>query len=278
MNRTGKRILFIVLGIITFLAFYSTTFAAPTFKYESNWSVSVDFVGDQPNATLLVEVWKYDGNTNALLNTFSETRPLNCTLGKGVHIIGAEAHFTGGGGIECAMPSIKEMVKNMTSGEYTPPEECTCKSGAVVSSDVEITPNLSKHDRENPIAIMDDIQFSSPVLAYSSARSKLNMTVDTVTAVSTYYVPQTPNNLVNGTFTQINPPAANVYTYVNAFNANGLFLTAAPDVVNAPLFISNNQPTLHIGFNPLTNQGLYGVMAQLFVDPGCAGNGGSGGV
>ena len=278
MSRIGKRILLITFGIVSFLALYTTAFAAPTYEYQSNWSVTVDFVGDQPNAILLVEAWKYDANTDALLETFSETRQLSCEVRKGTNIVGGKAHFEGGRGIQCAMPSIQNLVYHMTKGEFTPEKACACKSGAVVSSDVTLAPNITAADRENPIAVMEDIQFASPLLAYSSTRANLNMRVGTVTAVSPFYVAQLPNNLVQGSFTEINPPDSNVFTYVNAFTANGEYLAAAPGVVNAPLYISNNQPSLSIGYNSQTGEGLYGVMSELFVDPGCSGNGGSGGV
>ena len=272
--RTGKRIIFMTTLLFSFFAFYSLAFAAPTYNYESNWSVTVDFVGNQPNATLLVEVWKYDANTDLLVDSYAETQTLNCNVPPTINIVGDKAFFDGSAGIDCALPSIQDIVYELTKHEYKLPEECTCKTGALVWSDVQLRPNMSKSHWENPIATMEDIQFSAPIPAQSHLRTQLEMRVDTVTAVSPFHTMPKTSNYLEGFFDELNPYGSVLYNYFNAFKANTDFLQATPNFVNGPLYISNVKPTLHIGFDPSTNEGLHGIMTDLFVDPGCFGNGG----
>ncbi len=127
--RIGKRIPLLIVVIIGLLAVVNTAFAAPKYTFESNWSVTVDFIGNQPNAELLVEVWQYDANTLVLLNTFGETQTLNCVVPKGVQIFSNRAYFDGSAGIQCHLPSIQNIVYNLTNGEYKLPDECACKTG-----------------------------------------------------------------------------------------------------------------------------------------------------
>ncbi len=272
--RIGKRITFFIVIILGFFAIVSTTFAAPAYTFESNWSVTVNFAGNTPHAKLLVEVWKYDANTLALLNTYSEAHTLNCTVPAGVQIFDEEAHFDGSAGIECALPSIQEIVYDLTKGDYKLPDECTCKTGAVVWSDAKLRPNMSGTDWDNPIATMADIQFSSPITSNLLLRSNLEMTVDGITAVSTPFAAPKTNSLLEGSFDEINPYGVPFYFYIIDLIADGNNLNTSPADHNAPLLISNVQPTLTIGYDPATMEGFHGSMSELFVDPGCFGNGG----
>jgi hypothetical protein len=272
--RIGKRIPFIIVIILGFFAVVSSAFAAPVVTFESNWAVTVDFAGNTPNAELLVEVWKYDANTLVLLDTYSETHTLNCNVPAGVKIFGDKAYFDGSAGIECALPSIQEIVYDLTKGEYKLPDECTCKTGAVVWADAQLRPNMSGKDWDNPIATMADIHFSSPIAANLHLRSNLEMTVDAVTAVSTPYNAPKTNSLLEGSFDEINPYGVPFYFYIIDLIADGNNLDTAPADHNAPLLISNVQPTLTIGYDSAAMEGFHGSMSELFVDPGCFGNGG----
>ncbi len=271
--RTGKRLIISIILLFTFFIFYSITFANDAYVFESNWSVTVDFVDNTPNAILFVEVWKYDQDTAVLLETYTETRALTCSVPKNVTLKDNKAYFDGSAGIRCALPSLQDIVYQLTDGDYKLPDECTCKTGAIVRSDVTLSPNNSATDWDNPLATMEDIQFSSPIKAGNVLRSSLEMIVASETAVSKPFAIQ-KNNLLQGSFDEINPYNAPAFTYLVEFIANADLLGATPNIINTPLLISNIQPTLYIGYNPATNQGLHGVMSDLFVDPGCFGNGG----
>ncbi len=272
--RIGKRIPLFIVVLFSLLAVVSTAFAAPKYTYESNWAVTVDYVGNTPNAELLVEVWKYDATTLVLLDTYAATHTLNCTVPTSVKIFNETARFDGSAGIECALPSIQGIVYDLTNGEYKLPTACTCKTGAVVWSDLQLRPNTSGVDWANPIATMADIQFSSPIPASTLLRTRLEMTVDGVTAVSTPFAAPKTSSLFEGSFDEIHPYGVPFYFYIIDLIANGNNMDTAPADHNAPLIISNVQPTLTIGYDPATKEGFHGSMSKLFVDPGCFGNGG----
>ena len=272
--RIGKRIPLFIVIILGFFVVVSKTFAAPAYTFESNWAVTVDFVGNTPNAELLVEVWKYDANTLGLLDTYSETQTLTCTVPDGIKIFNEEAHFDGSAGIRCDLPSIQKIVYDLTKGDYKLPNECTCKTGAVVWADARLRPNLGAKDWANPIATMADIQFSSPIPASTLLRAQLEMTVDGLTAVSKPFAASKTNSLFEGSFDEIHPYGVAFYLYLIDLIADGNDLDALPEQHNAPLLISNVQPTLTIGYDPAIMEGFHGSMSELFVDPGCFGNGG----
>jgi hypothetical protein len=264
----------LLVVLFSLLAVVSTAFAAPKHTFESNWAITVDFAGNTPNAELLVEVWKYDATTLVLLDSYAATHTLNCTVPAGVKIFNETARFDGSAGIECALPSIQDIVYDLTNGEYKLPAACTCKTGAVVWSDIQLRSNVSGSDWGNPIATMADIQFASPIPASTLLRTRLEMTVDGVTAVSTPFNAPNFSSLFEGSFDEINPYGVPFYYYIIDLIANGNNLDTAPAAYDDSLLISNIQPTLTIGYDPATLEGFHGSMSELFVDPGCFGNGG----
>lgn len=273
--RNGRKIGLIFILLFSIVIPLSTTFAASEeYTYESNWAITVDFIKTQPVATLQVEVWKYQKDSLTLLDYMSSSYKLTCQVPSSVTIKNSTATFTGGEGIECALPSVKNIVSNMTNGDYQPPDTCSCKTGAIVQSKMTLTPNKSNVYWQNPIASMESIAFNAFIPADSGLRTRLQMTVDGQTAVSTLFAGQSYYQLYEGSFDELNPYLVPLYTYFNLFATDSDILAASPSIMNGPLFISNVEKVLHIGYDPKTGSGLHGRMKSLFVDPGCFGNGG----
>ena len=272
IGRKAWLVLILLLGITLPL---STTVAADDdYIYESNWSITVDFIKSTVDATLLVEVWQYEEGTFDLLNYMSSSHPLDCNIPSSVFIEDGMANFYGEDGIRCELPSIQKIVAKMTNGDYKLPEACSCKTGAIVQSDITLMPNKDEKDWQNPLATLNTVAFAAPILASNVLRTNLEMMVSGQTAVSTIFPAQSFFQLYEGSFDEINPYPGAAYNYFNSFTIDGDYHAAKPGFINQPLLISNVEPALHIGYDPATGEGLHGSMSQLFVDPGCFGNGG----
>ena len=272
--RIGRTICLFLILILGSALPLSQAMAAEEYIYESNWAVTVDFVNNRPNATLLVEVWQYEADSLTLFAQMSSSHVLECKSSDSVSFKDNVASFSGDDGIYCELPDMQLIVEQMTNGDYKLPEACSCKTGAIVQTTAELAPNSSKQNWQNPVATLNSIAFAAPIPAKSGLRTRLQMMVDGETAVSPY-ISAPPNfQFYEGSFDEINPYPSPFYQYFNSFQAGTQFLGATPAFIFQPLSISNVEPVLHIGFDPATGEGFHGRMSQLFVDPGCFGGGG----
>lgn len=272
--RIGRNIwLFLILLLGSMLPLNSAV-AAKEYIYESNWAVTVDFAKNRPNATLFVEVWQYEISSLDLLDYMASSHTLECKVSSSVLIKDEVANFSGGEGIRCELPSIQLIVAQMTNGDYQLPEACACKTGAIVQATANLSPNASQQAWQNPIATLNSIAFAAPIPANGGLRTRLQMMVDGQTAVSPLFSAQPQFQLYEGSFDETHPYPSSFYDYFNSFHADEQFLGATPAFITQPLYISNVEPALFIGFDPATGAGLHGRISRLFVDPGCFGNGG----
>jgi hypothetical protein len=248
--------------------------AAAVVEYEANWAVHVDFVGNQPNATLAVDVWEYtDGVETDHLDT---TRTLRCFVSNGVAINDSEAIFSGSGRIYCAMPSVRRIVYQMTEGEFIPPLECVSKGGAFAKTEIVLEPNLTGQTRSNPIFTMPDLALEAimPPPPEPTLATKMRFFVDDRNAFSDQFMANLGLNSLQADFNQVIvglPPADLIYHPL--FYANGTQLSSAPSDINEDLSLSLGQRRLYIGYSPDTGESLYGRIRTLDVDPGCPGIG-----
>ena len=272
--RIGRAICLFLILILGSMFPLSSTLAAEEYIYESNWAVTVDFAKNEPNAALVVEVWKYEKSSYDLLDHVSSSHTLACEVPPSVLIKDGVANFSGGEGIRCDLPSIQDIVAQMTNDDYKLPEACSCKTGAIVQATMGLSPNISQKDWQNPVATLNSIAFAAPIPANSGLRTRLQMMVDGQTAVSPIFPAQSKFQPYEGSFDEMNPYPSPFYNYFNSFHFGGEFLGATPAFLAQPLYISNVEPALYIGFDKATGEGLYGRMSHLFVDPGCFGGGG----
>lgn len=258
-----------LLFILTFLAVTMQAQAAPLWR--STWQVSADFVGDQPNATLVVMVERQNSaGVWVLYNT--ESMPLNCEAAPGVSFANDTAVFNGTGAITCAMPSVRQIVQRMTNGRYTPAEACDCKDSPLIEANVQLDPNATSSARQNPLVHRAagggaDMALAAAVPAFSTTPlASMQFTVDDNPAQSNPFIASALPNVLAARYS--NDGGA----LQPAFQANGADPGTGAAAVPA-LAVSNEAATLYIGYSPLTGESLYGTLHSLDVDPGCYGSG-----
>lgn len=234
-------------------------------QWESNWYITVDFVGNTPNAELVVQVWEYiDGIPQPLPPAVEQ---LDCSAAPSVNLVNDTAVFSGKGAIRCAMPSIQKIVWELTDGEFELDDACDCKTGATATATVQYVPNTTLSTFDNPLFSLVGLDWSTPMQA-NSFRPGLQMIVDSATAESKdFAATYSPMSLTTDFM-----PLGND-KFMPFFTAVGIPLTSVPALIQQPLAISNNQTVLYIGYSPHTKESLNGTLIDLFLDPGCFGNG-----
>ncbi|MCB8968267.1 MAG: hypothetical protein H6660_15400 [Ardenticatenaceae bacterium] len=197
---------------------------------------------------------------------------LACVTAGGVSFTNDTAVFDGTGSIQCAMPSLQEIVYDMTNGRYTPQTSCNCKGNPTILADVQLTPNTTGSDWENPLVhralgTSTDMALAATVPAYSTipqAFMQLNV-VGNLAQSNPFIANHMPNSLA-ASYVKV------IAGMQPAFLANG----ADPGTGTPPasgLAVSNAATTLTIGYSPISGQSLHGVLHSLNVDPGCYGTG-----
>lgn len=273
--RIGKLPLLVVpLLLIATLLFINHTqpAAATQSEYEASWAIHVDFVGNQPNATLTVRVKETIGGMVQPELISQHTMP--CHVPAAVSINNDEAIFNGKGGILCGIPSMKQIVFEMTDGEFILPDECDCKSGAFATSSLVLDPNSSGELRRNPVFTMKDLGMEAQMLPSSTLSSQMRFVVDGRSALSDTFFANLSANFLLANFHQINGPQATDLAFTPLFDANGFDLQSTPELIEDDLALSFKQHRIYIGYSPLIHQGMHGRIRTLDIDPGCFGTGG----
>ena len=244
---------------------------AAEIAYEANWAIHVDFEGNRTNAELTVEVWQFtDGVETYHRGT---TRRLRCRVPNSVKISGEEATFSGDGGIRCRVPSLHQIIFDMTDGAFIAPEECDCKVGAFVESEIVLDPNNTSQKRVNPVFTMTDLALEAEMPPVLNPIALMRFYVDTENAFSGHFLVNPGLNLLQAEFDQVNDPNGGDLVYQPLFFANGGQLSAFPSEIEEDLALSLKQSQIYIGFSPQTGEALYGRIKTLDVDPGCFGTG-----
>ncbi len=262
--------LFLILPFFLFLlAAASQAQAAPVWR--STWEVSANFVSDKPNATLLVTVERQN-NFGAWVLYDTEEVQLHCVTAPGVFFANDTAVFEGSGAIQCAMPSVRAMVRQMTKGRFTPDASCDCKGSPIILADVELDPNTTGSAWENPLVYRTtskgiDMALSANIPAYSTIRfASMQFTVDGNMAQSNPFIANGTPNALSATYFNVGAALQ------PAFWANGADPgTSTPEV--GSLAVSYEATTLTIGHSPVSGESLHGTLHSLDVDPGCYGTG-----
>lgn len=250
---------------------FATPVIADETEWQANWRFEADFEDNQPNVMLTVFAWEIvDGVPQPVP---PETRDLTCSVSPNVVLANDAASFIGKGGIHCTVPSIHQIVFEMTGGHYDLPDECICKTGASAWAALTFTQNEGDLHFSNPLFHLTDLEWSVPIQAGGGLRPSMNMTVDTAVAQSSLFSVGTGGSSLTAFF-DAQKVGEEKYHYMPFFNANALPLKAAPVLIQQNLLISNKQSVLYIGYSPVTKESLRGVLTDLIVDPGCFGNGG----
>jgi hypothetical protein len=182
------------------------------------------------------------------------------------------AVFDGTGGIRCAMPSIQSLVRDMTDGRYAPAASCSCNGTPIISADVQLNPNTTGADWENPLVYRlaragNDMALAASVPAFSTLPSaSIIFTVNDETAQSNAFIANGMPNTLLATYLDAGD------WHQAAFEANG----ANPGTGVGPvgnLSVTNEATTLYIGYSPATSASLNGTLIGINVDPGCYGTG-----
>ncbi len=257
----------ISLLLILFAAQAVQPAAADFVQWESSWVVNVNFVGNQPNASLTVKVW-------ALGTDFyvEGTEDMKCYPSAGVVFANDQAIFSGLDGIRCAMPDMAAMVYKLTDVPEAPappfvlPEECDCKKGAYAQAVLDLDGNSTPTNWMNPIFSMQDLALDMPVDAGMATQAYMTFEVDDSTSSSDIF---SGNHAT--TLARFRSQAGLSDVYNVDFTANGFSLKATPSSISEDLAISTQQKILHIGYSPVTGEGMHGRLSSLTVDPGCFG-------
>jgi hypothetical protein len=265
----GKKLMLPFLMVLFSLAV--TVSAQAASNWRSSWQVSADFIGNQANVTLLVTVERQNSLGLWTLHGVNSI-PLSCETAPGVLFVNDTAVFDGTGAMKCDMPSVQEIVRQMTNGRYTPDESCDCKGDPVILADVQLDPNMTGSVWQNPLvhraAGTDiDMALAAAVPAFSTTPlASMQFTVDNILAQSNPFV-------ANGAPNKLSARYANLGAFLHpVFEANGADPgTAAPPV--PALSVSYEATTLYIGYSPATGESLHGTLHSLDVDPGCYGSG-----
>lgn len=254
------------LFIFLFLAGNQEAKAAEV-EYEANWLIHVDFLGNQVNAALTVQVWEFtDGEETGYLE---RTSPIQCQVRSGVEIDNNEATFSGGKGIVCLVPNRRQIIYDMTRGAFIPPNQCDLRKGAFAESDIMLDANNTGQVRMNPIFTMPDLSLDAIMPPSSTLLTLMHFIVDGQTADSQQFTANPGLNTLQAFFNQVNDPNGGDLAYQPLFFANGTLIpTATPDI-DEDLALSLTQSRLDIGFSPETQEGLFGTMTSLDIDPGC---------
>jgi hypothetical protein len=257
-----------ILFVLGFLFFSSNQKAsASQVDYEANWLVHVDFIGNQVNADLTVQVWEFtDGEETSYLET---TRSLNCQVRNGVEIDNNEATFSGGKGIVCVVPNRRQIIYNMTRGGFIPPTQCALRKGAFVESEIVLDPNSTGQVHMNPIFTMPDLALDAIMPPSSNYLTLMHFSVDGTSSDSIPFFANPIQNSLLAFFNQVNDPDGGDLAYQPIFVANGTLLPAAPSDIDEDLSLSLTKSRLDIGYSPVTEAGLFGQMLSLDIDPGC---------
>jgi hypothetical protein len=265
----GKKVVLPFLMVLFSLAITISAQAASNWR--SAWQVSANFIGNQPNVTLVVTVERQ--NSLGLWTLYGvNSVPLTCETTPGVMFAGDTAVFDGTGAIKCDMPSVQEIVHQMTNGRYTPDESCDCKGDPVILADVQLDPNVTGSVWKNPLvhraAGTDvDMALAAAVPAFSTIPlASMEFTVDNIFAPSNPFMASAAPNVLAARYINLGA------VLQPAFAANGADPgTAAPPV--PALSVSYEATTLYIGYSPVTGESLHGTLHSLDVDPGCYGSG-----
>ncbi|MFZ0545282.1 MAG: hypothetical protein WAM60_07580 [Candidatus Promineifilaceae bacterium] len=253
------------LGFLFFSSSHSASAAGV--EYEANWVVHVDFVGNQVNADLIVQVWEFtNGEETDYLET---TRNLNCQVRSGVAIDNNTATFSGGKGIVCFVPNRRQIIYDMTEGGYIPPTHCELQKGAFAQSDVVLDPNGTGQVRMNPLFTMPDLSLDAIMPPSSNYQTLMHFSVDGQSADSPQFSANPEQNTLQAFFNQVNDPEGGDLAYQPFFVINGMvFPSVLPDV-DENLSLSLTKSRLDIGYSPVTDERLFGQMLSLDIDPGC---------
>ncbi|MEM7332464.1 MAG: hypothetical protein AAF490_10245 [Chloroflexota bacterium] len=262
-------LLFLFLSFFLFLANNQKAFANQP-QFEASWDIQVDFIGNQPNATLTVRVKEY---FNDMVTNHSTKHELSCHVPASVAIENDEAVFNGKGGILCKIPSLKQIVFEMTDGQFVLPDECDCKSGAFAAANLTLDPNTAGDVESNPVFTMKDLWMDAQLLPDTSFRGQMAFTVDNHTALSDGFHVLPSSNFLYANFLQTNGAESEDLSFKPLFDANGTDLEATPEQIEEDLALSFKQHRIYIGYSPLTHQGFNGRIRTLHVDPGCFGSG-----
>jgi len=257
----------LILFTIGFLFLSSNQKAtAAQVEYEANWFIHVDFIGNQVNADLTVAVWEFDGEGTTYLET---TRSLNCQVRNGVEIDNNEATFSGGKGIVCLVPNRRQIIYNMTRGGFIAPTECALRKGAFAESQIVLDPNSTGQVRMNPIFTMPDLSLDAIMPPSSTLLTLMHFRVDGQTADSIHFTASPGLNTLQAFLNQVNDPNGGDLAYQPLFFANGLLVPSVTSDIDEDLALSLTKSRLDIGFSPEGQEGLFGTMTSLDIDPGC---------
>ncbi len=241
--------------------------AAAQSDFEANWSIHVDFEGNEVNAELTVEVVEFPPGGGTI--HLERTSPLRCRVRDGVTLDNNEATFSGGNGIVCRVPSRRRIIFNMTGGEFIPPSECDCKAGALAESEIVLDANTTGEVRQNAIFTMPDLALRAIMPPVSTLQTLMHFDVDGQVANSEPFIANPGLNTLLAHFAQVNGPNSDDLAYQPFFLANGTALLGFPTDIEEDLALSLRRSRLYIGYSPETEFELLGRMTSLDIDPGC---------
>lgn len=261
----------VLVAILILTAFVqSGQVQAATTNWRNHWDVQVNFIGDEPNALLTVTV-EQDTGTGWKFYAENISR-LHCTTAPGVTLTSNTAVFSGTGAIQCQMPSVRELVQQMTSGRYTPNETCNCKGNPTINTKVVLDPNITGTVWDNPLVYrMDgtktDMALDVPVPAYSTIpMANMTFAVNEYVASSNSFLANARPNTLMATYANLGAALQPVFIANGANPGTGALPVAK-------LSVTYMETDLFIGYSPVTGASLHGTLESLQIDPGCYGTG-----
>lgn len=255
----GGGLLFILLGLMIF-----AQPAAARSNQWMRWTGNLDFVNNQVNFELLIEIGHENRNGDLIVDQ-AKTLDLNCNIVGNVVIQNQEATFDGNDYIVCQMPSLVEEVYNMTRGRFMLPPTCPCQDPWIIS-EVKITDGL-KTEFGSPLFYRRDLQFGAS-LDSNVQKAELNLLIDGALASSS---PFKLSGQLDTVTAELNKVASN--TFHPYFEVNGNILNVTPAQINGYLEFTNEATELYVGYSPDYGTYFKGTMRSLHVDPPCIGRG-----
>ncbi|MDJ0756678.1 MAG: hypothetical protein QNJ45_24295 [Ardenticatenaceae bacterium] len=242
--------------------------AAAAADWESTFAIDVHFVDDNAVGVLSVHVTDPSGIVT------SQSFPITCNPSSGNIISDGVANFKGNTGeyVRCNVPSIRQLVRKMTGGQFTPAASCDCKEAVFAEFNVNFNNQPDPAGHPNPLFHLPDIELAAPISPFDY-RPALNFTVNEHTSSSQGFPGQ-----MSWLHSEVAPIGVNLFEPFFAVSAPLYHPAPITGDVHADLTVTLNAQTLYIGYNPETGESFNGQIIDLHIDPGCPGHRGGLGV
>lgn len=279
-----KRLLFTWLLTLFFLTatFMPTrTVAAPQTVYDfASYELQVDFAGNRVNAKMIVHV---KGRKDGIAFHYSTTTPVHCVASKGVEFRDAQAYFTSAqkGALQCDLPSFADIVYQMTNGKLKLERLCTCRDPYMLANiQLLYDPQWQGNPTtRNPLFYHPDVQFFVPYVDPPHvAVTRMEYNGSPLLESARYAVQPGLNAIWAGNDSDLLFDYADFegwHNFLKQYNlstlADSLYWTNGQRLnthTTGSLFTATTDAvTVYIGFNPVTNTYLDGVIERIVVDP-----------